>query len=85
MTSQLAVNQSYEQRQNVAISDMNGRAKFASTIYYMKQYNDTTLIDGVEQSSRLKENYGTYSVSYVPSTVDAQGTPIRGQNIDTRG
>ena len=82
MTTQLALNNSFETRESHSILQANGRAKLAAV--YPRRAVKYSLIHAMEEADRIKNNYTYSAKGYVPSTVDSQGYPYRGQNIDVK-
>ena len=82
MTPQIALNNSFETRESHSILQANGRAKLAAV--YPRRAVKYSLIQAMENSDRIKNTYASSAMGYVPSVVDSQGYPYRGQNIDTK-
>ncbi|MDR0454127.1 MAG: hypothetical protein LBH05_04890 [Deferribacteraceae bacterium] len=84
MTSQAAVNNSYEVRQNNSVLEANGKARLVSSYIYPRRALEYSLIHAMNNVDRIKDNYTYPAKGYVPSTVDSQGYPYIGQNIDIK-
>ncbi len=82
MTSQLAVNNAYEVRESHSILEANGKARLSAT--YPRRALEYSLIHAMDNADRIRSNYTYPAMGHVPSTVDNQGYPYRGQNIDVK-
>ena len=84
MTVQPALSNSFETRESHSILQANGRARL--TAVYPRRAVKYTLVNAMEESDRIRSNntYSGMGMGYVPSTVDSQGYPYRGQNIDVK-
>ncbi len=86
MTSQLAINQSYEQRMNMDVVELNGRARHMTATSYPRVSMEASLIRSAEEANRIKELYSSMpALGYVAPQIDTLGMPYRGQNIDIVG